>query len=78
MKLWKLRICCGWFKGNPVVGLKISVFEPITDYHSGWQGVNLFGFMFLRFEFGIWLNNHLDPNHKHESSEWIWIKNRRT
>lgn len=56
MKLWKLRICCGWFKGNPVVGFKLSIFEPLEDYPSGWQGVNLFGFMFLRFEFGIWLN----------------------
>lgn len=57
MKLWKPRICIGWFKGNPPSGFEIKIFVPLEDYPSGWMGVELFGIRFIKFEFGIWLNN---------------------
>lgn len=57
MKLWKLKVCFCWFRGNPVSGLEVKLFVPIEDYPSGWSSVELFGIRFIKFEFGIWLNN---------------------
>lgn len=54
----KLNLSVGWYKGNPIVGLKVEVFSVIEDYPKGWISIILFGISIGKFELALLLNKN--------------------
>jgi hypothetical protein len=59
---WEFKISGGYYRGNPPVGISISLFEPIEDYPSGWFAFYLLIIKLYKFELDI----GFDKVHKEE------------